>query len=257
MIASQRCLYIMDQLTQKSVIDLKEIARALSASESTVRRDIERLEKQGKLKRVLGGAERIDSANSGIDVAELTMSARQKTNMRAAEKRAVAERAVQFVHDGDFVFVDGGMSSVPVIKLLARMDVHLVTNNQLALQQLVNPAATIISVGGKYLPHFNMTAGVLAEDFIDKFRFDHAFITCSSVNLEENMCYTSETETIGLKVAATRYADSSYLLIDSGKLQFKAFCKCMPLSDFKYVICDAPEAEYALPGNFVIADAKK
>lgn len=32
MIASQRSMYIMEQLAQKSVIDLKEIAKALNAS---------------------------------------------------------------------------------------------------------------------------------------------------------------------------------------------------------------------------------
>ncbi|MEG2624261.1 MAG: DeoR family transcriptional regulator, partial [Clostridia bacterium] len=67
----------MEQLTQKSVIDLKVIAKMLDTSESTIRRDIDRLEKQGKLKRVLGGAELADV--SGSDVAEFTM--RQKYGM--------------------------------------------------------------------------------------------------------------------------------------------------------------------------------
>ena len=89
MIASQRSMYIMEQLAQKSVIDLKEIAKALNASESTIRRDIERLERQGKLKRVLGGAELTDTQDTSI--AEWTM--RQKHNLNAEAKRLVAARA--------------------------------------------------------------------------------------------------------------------------------------------------------------------
>lgn len=257
MIASQRSKYIMDQLTQKSVIDLKEIAKSLNTSESTVRRDIERLEKQGKLKRVLGGAELVNLQDRDIDVAELTMASRQKGNVHAIQKQLVAERAAEFVQDGDCIFVDGGTSSVPLIKILVKKHVRLVTNNQLALQQILNPNATIVNVGGIYIPHFNMTAGVLAENFLENFHFDHAFITCSSVNLDESMCYTSEPETIGIKAVATRYADHSYLLIDSSKLTFKAFCRCMPLQDFEYVICDAPDTNLNTPQNFLITNEKK
>lgn len=256
MIASQRSIYIMDQLTQKSVIDLKEIAKSLNTSESTVRRDIERLEKQGKLKRVLGGAELVHLEQSDINVAELTMISRQKSNVHAAEKQLVAEHAIEFVQNGDCVFVDGGTGSVPLIKLLAKKPVRLITNNQLALQQIVNPIATIVSVGGIYLPHFNMTTGVLAENFLENFRFNHAFITCSSVNLEEGMCYTSEPETIGVKLVATRHAEHSYLLIDSSKLSFKAFCKCMALNDFERIICNAPDTEMEFPPNFLIINDK-
>ena len=56
MIASERKLYIMNCLNEKGIINLKEIARELAISEITVRRDFEKLEKEGKLKRVQGGA---------------------------------------------------------------------------------------------------------------------------------------------------------------------------------------------------------
>ena len=86
MIASQRSMYIMEQLAQKSVIDLKEIAKALNASESTIRRDIERLERQGKLKRVLGGAELTDTQDTSI--AEWTMRQKQTPRPSALWLRA-------------------------------------------------------------------------------------------------------------------------------------------------------------------------
>lgn len=254
MIASQRSIYIMEQLKKKSVIDLKEIAKAVNASESTIRRDIERLEKQGKLKRVLGGAELANLPAPDTDVAELTMAMRQKSNMHMEEKLLVARRAVEFVKDGDCVFLDGGTSGACLMESLAQKRICLVTNNQLALQRAVNPVATIVSIGGIYLPHFNMTVGALAEGLLGNFHFNHAFITCSSVNLAEGMCYTSELDTIGIKRLATQYADNSYLLIDSSKLSFRAFCKCMPLDSFDRVLCDAVDPDVELPENFMIVN---
>ena len=257
MIASQRRLYIMNQLTQNSVINLKETAEALNASESTIRRDIDYLESEGKLKRVLGGAELTNLQKKGSDVAELTMTMRQKSNAHVEEKLLVARKAAEFVKDGDCVFVDGGTSSVFLIKMLIQKHIYLVTNNQLALQEIINPTATIVSVGGTYIPHFNMTAGILAENFLRDFHFDHAFITCSGVDLRNGMCYTSELDTIGIKSLATSHADHSYLLIDASKLSFKAFCKCMALEDFEHVICNDPCVEMKVPENFLLVNERK
>ena len=72
MIASERKLYIMNRLNEKGIINLKEIARELAISEITVRRDFEKLEKEGKLKRVQGGA----ALEEVLEDAELTMKER-------------------------------------------------------------------------------------------------------------------------------------------------------------------------------------
>ncbi len=250
MIASQRSMYIMEQLAQKSVIDLKEIAKALNASESTIRRDIERLERQGKLKRVLGGAELTDTQDTSI--AEWTM--RQKHNLNAEAKRLVAARAAEFVKDGECVFIDGGTSLAPLIRLLSKRQVRIVTNNHLILREIINPEATIITIGGIYLPHFHMTVGALAEGMLSNFHFDHAFIGCSGVDIEKGMSYTSEIDTINIKRIAAEYAERKYLLIDASKLHFKAFCKCIPLDEFDLVLCNAIDEKVRLPENFLIVN---
>ena len=240
----------MEQLAQKSVIDLKEIAKALNASESTIRRDIERLERQGKLKRVLGGAELTDTQDTSI--AEWTM--RQKHNLNAEAKRLVAARAAEFVKDGECVFIDGGTSLAPLIRLLSKRQVRIVTNNHLILREIINPEATIITIGGIYLPHFHMTVGALAEGMLSNFHFDHVFIGCSGVDIEKGMSYTSEIDTINIKRIAAEYAERKYLLIDASKLHFKAFCKCIPLDEFDLVLCNAIDEKVRLPENFLIVN---
>ena len=56
MIASERRRYILNALNLRGVISLKDTARELGVAEITVRRDFEKLESEGKLKRVQGGA---------------------------------------------------------------------------------------------------------------------------------------------------------------------------------------------------------
>lgn len=251
MIASERCMYIMKQLTQKSVIDLKGIARELNASESTIRRDIEKLEKLGKLKRVFGGAE---LANPPDSVVTTVLTMRQKNGFHAQEKAAVAAYAADLVQDGDSVFVDGGTSMAPLLKLLAQRNVRIVTNNCLVLHELTHAEASIVVVGGYYLSHFHMTVGPVAENNLANFHFNHAFLSCPAVNLEEGMSYTSEIETTSIKKIAAAHADHKHLLLDASKLHFRAFCKFMELDQFDTIICnrDAEITEY--PTNFVLLD---
>ena len=101
MIAPERNLYILRQINAKGVINLKEIARDLRISETTVRRDFEKLEKAGRLKRVQGGATLHDDA---LENAQLAM--REKKTISTGEKQDVAHRASLLVKDGDSVFLD-------------------------------------------------------------------------------------------------------------------------------------------------------
>ena len=185
-------------------------------------------------------------------IVEWTM--RQKHNLNAEAKRLVAARAAEFVKDGECVFIDGGTSLAPLIRLLSKRQVRIVTNNHLILREIINPEATIITIGGIYLPHFHMTVGALAEGMLSNFHFDHVFIGCSGVDIEKGMSYTSEIDTINIKRIAAEYAERKYLLIDASKLHFKAFCKCIPLDEFDLVLCNAIDEKVRLPENFLIVN---
>ena len=71
MLASERTRYIMSQLNKKGIINLKDVAHDLEISEATVRRDFEKLENEGRLKRVTGGAALSDGIGSDNLVEEV------------------------------------------------------------------------------------------------------------------------------------------------------------------------------------------
>ena len=60
MIAEERANYILKRLQERETLSLKDIARELSVSEATVRRDFQKLEKLGRLVRVHSGALRAE-----------------------------------------------------------------------------------------------------------------------------------------------------------------------------------------------------
>ena len=93
MIASERRRYILNALNLRGVISLKDTARELGVAEITVRRDFEKLESEGKLKRVQGGATSLEE----LDGAELTMTSKLPMHMHG--KEAVAQYAADLVRD--------------------------------------------------------------------------------------------------------------------------------------------------------------
>lgn len=232
MIASERRRHILSSLNSRGVISLKDMAAELSVAEITVRRDIEKLEAEGKLKRVQGGATSLEDP----DGAELTM--KQKLPIHTAEKAIVAGYAANLVQDGDTVFLDGGTTMMPLAVLLMQRHVNIVTYNTMFLAKNANPAARIFLIGGEYSPHYEMNVGLIAQDLLKQFYFDVAFFGCSGVDLEKQTVCSTEMQSLAMKRVALEQATKKYLLMDSSKFTMKSFMRVCSITQFDAVVCD-------------------
>lgn len=235
MLATERRMFIMKLLNEKSIISFKEIAAALDASEITVRRDLEKLENAGKLKRIPGGA----ALENYLDSVEMTME--EKSSIHSAAKRVVARRACEWVRPGDCIFLDGGTSIASMTEYLNGMNVTIVTYNQLVPRKLVNPVADVHIIGGRYLPHYVMNVGPEAQEQLQRYHFDAAFLGCTGVVLEQNMSYVTNVDSLLMKKIAMENSDRKYLLLDRSKFQKPSFVKFVSLDEFDRVLCDQGE----------------
>lgn len=251
MIASERKRYIMQQLAQKGIINLKEIAKEIGTSEITIRRDFEKLEKEGRLKRVQGGASLEESSGNIRDDADLAM--RGKRIIHREAKEIAARTAAEFVKDGDSVFLDSGTSMIPLVKLLEKKKIRIVTYNELLVRYITEPLAEIFIIGGQYHPCHCMNVGPSAQGILKDFYFDKAFISCSGVDFRQETVYTTEMESLLMKKIAIENSGKSYLLIDHSKVDKKNFLKLIETSVFERIICNKTEEEYdyPLPENMI------
>ncbi|GLC81000.1 DeoR/GlpR family DNA-binding transcription regulator [Lacrimispora brassicae] len=249
MIAIERKRYIMQQLSEKGIINLKEIAKELKISEITARRDFEKLEAEGKLKRVLGGATLDIDQEMPPDGAELTM--KEKKMLHKKEKERIAEFAAQFVQDEDSVFLDAGTSMVPLMRILEKRKIKIVTYNELLICGIHNPVAEIFVVGGQHRPYYSMNVGPVAQDVLKQFYFNKAFLGCSGVDFSQEMVYTTEMESLLMKRIALENAYESYLLVDHSKIGRRNYLKLAETSLFTSIICDksADEEDRDYPDN--------
>lgn len=230
MIASERKKYILGKLNSNGIVNVRETAQELNLHETTIRRDLEKLEKEGRLTRIYGGATLND------DSVELTMAQKMFLNFEA--KKEVCRRACELVHDGECIFIDGGTTTYSMIDFLASKKIQIVTHSDLIIRRIKKCEAQIITIGGKYLPHYNMSVGATAMKEVGSYHYDHCFLGCVGINAQDLISYTSEAETLEVKQAAMKNSDHSYLLIDASKWNVKGFCKFAHLDEFDRVFCN-------------------
>ena len=250
MLGKERILYLLDRLEKENILNVKEIASELNISEATIRRDLTELEKQGKLKRIHGGAIQVDTNQIVSEQREVKM--KERFRIHYEEKRKVCAKASELVKDGECIFLDGGTSIVPMIDQLQKRNIRIVTHNHLIVSKLKNPQAQVIVVGGDYISKYAMSAGPLAINTLRQFQFDRCFIGCAGIDIEQNCSYTAEVQTRELKNIAMQNSKYSYLLIDSSKIGIRGFCKFQTLDAFQTVYCDKPEKSREFPDNFEI-----
>ena len=125
MLAEERFAQILALMAEKRTATVQELCEALNASESTIRRDLNELDRLGKVNKVHGGATLPDSQ---FRADEPTMAA--KESLAVAEKRAIANAAAALITAEDFVYLDAGSTTLALARAISgpALDAAYVTN---------------------------------------------------------------------------------------------------------------------------------
>ena len=247
MIASARSVYILRRLNEAGIVDYKSIASELGVSEATVRRDFEKLEAQGKLRRVESGAMRSEGVDTDLDV---ELSIRAKNNVNTQEKLRVARAAAEVVQHGECVFLDMGTSIAPLAPILLAKPIRIVTCSNVVLQRVTPESrAEVFVLGGRLVPADQMIVGPMTESDLKNFGFHRAFIGCMGLDVANNNVYATDMECVRLKQVAIQNAECSYLLADQSKLSKVGLFRVTGLDSFEKVFLNGPKPEGDFPGN--------
>ena len=176
MLNIERYNLILQMLEERRSIRLQDIVEKLNISEATVRRDLNFLEKSGKLKRVRGGATFIDEKEEDIDY---------KKVLNLKGKNKIAKEAAAQINDGDIMFLDAGSTTQCVIKYLKeKKNIKVVTNGFTHIQELTNLGIETYIVGGKIKKRTGAVVGSIATHLLGKYNFDVVLLGANAVNEE-------------------------------------------------------------------------
>lgn len=133
---------LLDLLEERKMLSTQEIINLLDVSPATARRDINKLNEQGRLRKVRNGAEAIS----------LDFTKKNKTTItNSNEKQRIAEVASQLCRDGDSVVLTCGSTMLMLGNHLCRRRLQIITNYlPLANHLIEHNHDDVVIMGGQY-----------------------------------------------------------------------------------------------------------
>ena len=231
MLVAERHREIVSVVDKKSSIRVTELAKMFGVTEETIRRDLEKLEAQGKLLRSHGGAVSVKN----IEV-ETPFSERQIAQVE--EKKAIAREAVKRVKEGDVILLDASTTAWQIAQLLPDMNVTVLTNAiKVAVELSTRTHVRVISTGGTLSPLSLSFVGPLAERSLEAYHANKVFFSCKGVDVQTGISDSNEWQAL-LKKRMLDIADERYLLVEHSKFGVKALAVFGQLHQIGEVITD-------------------
>lgn len=228
----ERRTTILDRLEQEGKVQVVQLAEQLNVSTETVRRDLDRLEKEERLRKVYGGAVKVRS-----DTFEPPFQ--KRTEIRKHEKSAIGKLAASLVKDGETVMLDHGTTTVEVMRhLMDRSGITVITHSVSALMMAMEGfKGKFIFVGGEVDVDKQSSAGIMTESILDQFKVNKAFISVSGISMMDGLTDCDLTETYMSK-KMIKQAEEVIVLTDHTKFGITTFAKVGKLDDVSMIITD-------------------
>ncbi|MDE7014166.1 MAG: DeoR/GlpR family DNA-binding transcription regulator, partial [Kineothrix sp.] len=145
MLTEKRHEQILKLLEERGSITVTEAKDILGTSDSTVRRDITVLAREGKLVKVFGGA--VALSQSAVTAYEYTVA--QKQDLNSEEKKMIARYAASLIEPEDFIYLDAGTTTAYMLDYIGEKNATFVTNAVAHAQRLVSMKKKVLLIGGE------------------------------------------------------------------------------------------------------------
>ena len=232
---SERRNLIAEQISSSGEVEFASLAESFGVSEMTIRRDLEVLETQGILRRVLGGAISLKGTS-----AEPPFESR--ASAAAQEKEHIAEAVVDLLSPGETVLLDSGSTVLSVARAIRKRNLELtiVTPSALAGLELSDvPGVTVYLVGGLLRPHELSLIGPDTIESLRRFNCDTYVMGVAGVDALGGISEYHYDEA-HVKEAGMNSSLRVIVAADQSKLGRTAMVKIAELSEISDLVTDAP-----------------
>lgn len=221
-----------------SVISIVELTRALKVSHMTVRRDLHKLEEDGLLIQVSGGAQMVTRINS-------EPSHLQKESQASNEKEAIGSYAATIIPENACIYLDAGTTSLALCRhIFKRDDLTIVSNDFEVINFLIpRTESQLIHTGGLVEKANRSCVGQFAAQLLSSMSFDIGFISASSWEIRG--ITTPDMRKIQVKKAVVDSSRHSVLICDSTKYAQSSKFLAVPMENIDTIITDTNLPEHA------------
>jgi DeoR family transcriptional regulator, ulaG and ulaABCDEF operon transcriptional repressor len=240
--ATEREKLILEALGPSGFVSYRDLEERLGASPATIRRDLSRLEAQGQIARVHGGAKLVEAVSPpgqgglGLQLHGTPFELAVKQNMPA--KRAIGRAAAALCEPGEGVMIDGGSTTLQMCPHLAGLDLQVLTNSLHIVNALLpQPGTRILLPSGSVFREQNIVLAPAGEESMPRFHAPKLFMGAAAV------CPQGVMQADVILVAAERRfidrAEQVVLLVDSSKFKSSSGAIVCGLGEVDVLITDA------------------
>lgn len=156
-----------------------------------------------------------------------------------ALKQTIGAAAARFVHEGDTIIVDAGVTTAHLARALrGRQCITVITNSLPVLAELTHEKGmALVSTGGMVRAESQSLAGPGAEATLQDLRADKAFISVTGLSVDFGLSNTNMAEAT-VKQAMINAAREVILLADHTKIGNESLVKVAPLESIHRLITD-------------------
>lgn len=235
--ASERDRIILNQLKERGFVSYRELAFRLPASPATLRRDLDRLQKNGKLIRVRGGAQLADAVTADAPLALSPPRTADNPDTCQTAKKAIGREAASQCMPGEAVIIDAGTTTLQMCPHLEPLGLQVLTNSLHIVGALMDQPHTGISLpGGVLFREKNILLNPLEDAATQSFHASKMFLSCAAISRFGLM--QSDVILLQAERKLLTQADEVVLLADSTKFSASASHVLCALNKVHTVITD-------------------
>lgn len=238
--ATEREQLILDILRQRGFVPFREIDQRIQGSQATLRRDLDRLEKTGKIARVRGGARLAGNEKRKSNLAGVPFQ--ENIGKSRRQKEAIGRAAAGLCRPGESIIIDGGSTTLQMCHLLEPLGLHVLTNSLHIVSALLPQTRTQVSVpAGALFREQNIVLSPFEDDGMERYYASKLFMGAGAVGPHGLM----QTDVFLVQVERRLLArtDEVVALVDSSKFEAPTGHAVCALQDIDILITDAGVAE--------------
>ena len=224
---------IIRYLSEVKFSKAEQLSDMFGVSVETIRRDLMELEKNTSVKRVRGGA-----VYNNMRAKELEFEKKMENNQSG--KSAIANRAMEYIKDGDAIAINNGITSLALARLLqyGRNSLTVVTNSpEIALILSENESNKVFLTAGYLRKHNKSLIGSMCGDTLDLFKVDKTILSIDGISVED--CLTEyNTEEAAVLKKMIDIGHTKMVLCEYSKFSETAFNKICPAKRIDYIFTD-------------------
>ena len=241
MFLDERLEKILEILKKEKKVKVNELSEKFNVSEVIIRKNLKRLESEGKLKRTHGGAILLKEIVHTITLEERIIN-------RTKQKEDIARKIVKNIENSEEIFFDVSSVNYIASEYLSKTtkNVTLITNMpSIASLFNNNSRVKIIIIGGDYSKEIGGNVGIEAINSIKKYNVDKSFIGSAGIDLDTGKVMNFESNDGNTKREIIKISKQSFLATEYRKFGISGSYKFAELKDFDNIITEKEEKDYS------------